>query len=492
MAISNGKFKGSIDGKSIWDYNVSYKGICEKGMSIEELENELYNRMINIYETLNINLDNKFSMDEFWEEIWDKGCCKSNISTKEHLWSDTNVAAKLESLATYILMPYEIISKKQEELINSDEVVWNYSRPKEFELSDDIVHQGNYRLSPKESIVSEDLNYRKPFKRDYTYYKDVVYKKLDDKLRNKIKNDLISRYGHFDGAYEYTPYELMSFEKWQKLKDNEDKKIELLKDADDNLKILNNQLSSIKCGNVLIYNTNADENLNIKVDRYEEEKRIIKLSKQLQRFGLNNDKVKELEDKTYHKIDKKVNVNLNHITNNISDIKDYMIQVKLAYNNRVKINPDKCPNVKHAVELVDYTNVNHVKALLMLPDTDTIDPFDYLSPLAYDMTQMIRKLCNDGVLSERDMYIIEGYKYGVSQEQLAEELEVTKQNISLLINRISRNITQGFKDDEEDLLYLNDLYGTYKQCSKCNKIKLIQRFDRNGKKGYRSNCKRCN
>ena len=105
---------------------------------------------------------------------------------------------------------------------------------------------------------------------------------------------------------------------------------------------------------------------------------------------------------------------------------------------------------------------------------------------------MVKKLHEQGILSDRDIYIIEGMRFNISQEQLADELGVTQQNINMLINRIVRNVTQGFKDDEEDLLYLNVLKGEYKKCSKCGDIKLITKFDKNGKKGYRSNCKQCN
>ena len=59
-----------------------------------------------------------------------------------------------------------------------------------------------------------------------------------------------------------------------------------------------------------------------------------------------------------------------------------------------------------------------------MPENDSIDPFDYLSPLTYDVTQMVKKLHKQGILSDRDVYIIEGMRFNVSQEQLAKELEV--------------------------------------------------------------------
>ena len=498
MAISNGKFKSAIGGKYIWDYITTYRGDCDKSMTIEELQNELHKREYELWKVLNMNDKTNWSNDEFWEEIWDKACCKANINTESPLWSETNVASKLESLGSYLLAPYEIMLKKIDEE-NGEKVIWNHSRAKELELDDkvfnynDVANDKNYRLAPKESIKSEDLNHRKMYSRDYDYYVNTYYPKIDKALRKKIEKDLKNRYGYCDGKLEYTPYELKDYDTWSKIKEKEKIKSELLNDAQDNLDILLNQMKKMKEGEQLLFNENADFRGNIKVHKYEEEDRIIKLSKQLERFGLNNDKIKEIENSTYKDIDRRVNVNLNHLTSNIGDVKDYMIRAKLAYTNRVFINPPKCPNVKHALDLVDYTNVNHIKALLYMPENNSIDPFDYLSPLTYDVTQMVKKLHKQGILSDRDIYIIEGMRFNISQEQLADELGVTQPTISSAINRIVKNVTQGFIDDEEDLLYLNVLKGEYKKCSKCGEVKLINKFNKNSRRkdGLETFCKVC-
>ena len=498
MAINNGKFKSAIGGKYIWDYITTYRGDCDKSMTIKELQNELHKREDELWKVLNMNDKTNWSNDEFWEEIWDKACCKANINAESPLWSETNVASKLESLGSYLLAPYEIILKKIDEG-KGEKVIWNHSRPKELELDDkvfnynDVANDKNYRLAPKESIKGEDLNHRKMYSRDYDYYVNKYYPKIDKALRKKIEKDLKNRYGYCDGKLEYTPYELKDYDTWSKIKEKEKIKSELLNDAQDNLDVLLDQMKKMKEGEQLLFNENADFRGNIKVHKYEEEDRIIKLSKQLERFGLNNDKIKEIENSTYKDIDRRVNINLNHLTSNIGDVKDYMIRAKLAYTNRVFINPPKCPNVKHALDLVDYTNVNHIKALLYMPENNSIDPFDYLSPLTYDVTQMVKKLHKQGILSDRDIYIIEGMRFNISQEQLADELGVTQPTINSAINRIVKNVTQGFIDDEEDLLYLNVLKGEYKKCSKCGEVKLINKFNKNSRRkdGLETFCKVC-
>lgn len=508
MAISNGKFNGNIGGKSIMDYIV-FGDYDNEDPTIEELEVEIEKRKKTICKLLNIN-EHGLSNDEFLQEIWDTGCCKSNINTKDILWSDTNVASRFESIGTYLLVPYMKIER-----INFKK---NYSRPKkETTIEDknisteDNVNDKNYRLAPPEMIhrktdkknrYCSDFELRKIYSKDYNYYKDVLYPKIDKKLKHKIHKDLVSRYGHCDDKYEYTSYELKDYDTWNKIKQKEVNKIKFLEDAENNLDILKNQLESMKDGNVLLFNTYEKEGVRyfykakgedgiITIPKREEVNRMIKLSKQLKMMGLDNSKMLELESKSYVNIDRTTNVNLNHITNNIKDINDYMIQVKLAHNNRVCINPDKCSPNKCVMDLIDYTNPKHIEALLYMPKKEHLEHDNDMSILSYDLHKMIDKLHNDRVLNTRDLYIIEGIGFNISQEQLAEELEVTQQNISSQINRIIRSITQGFKDEEEDLLYLNDLYGTYKKCSKCNNIKLIQRFNSNGKGGYRSECKEC-
>ena len=58
--------------------------------------------------------------------------------------------------------------------------------------------------------------------------------------------------------------------------------------------------------------------------------------------NVTDDDIKEIEDKfLYQKRNRSYGVGLKHITNNISDVKDYMLSCKLAYTNRVCISPNK-------------------------------------------------------------------------------------------------------------------------------------------------------
>ena len=79
MAYTNNKFRGIIDGKTIWDYynKLDYK--------IEKLNK----RIDNVSNVLNLN-EYGLSDDLFWQEVWDMGICKTGLNTTDDLWSDTN------------------------------------------------------------------------------------------------------------------------------------------------------------------------------------------------------------------------------------------------------------------------------------------------------------------------------------------------------------------------------------------------------------------
>ena len=92
MAYTNNRFRGYIDGKTIYDYSgkLDYK--------IEKLDK----RKEEVSKILNLN-EYGNSEDDFWQEVWDMGVCKSGLNTTDDLWSNTNVAKCLEGMGTYLL-----------------------------------------------------------------------------------------------------------------------------------------------------------------------------------------------------------------------------------------------------------------------------------------------------------------------------------------------------------------------------------------------------
>jgi hypothetical protein len=433
--LANVRFKGEIDGKNLYDYK--YK--------IDWNEKDFNKRKLLLNDILNLN-EYGMSNDLFWQDIWDCGICKVNIGVNDTRWEETDVAIFLESMGSYLLYGYEKKEKKGNKEIELNEG-WTYN---------DVVTDKNYRLAPPIKIQQSDYKVRDLFNGSYEDYVNKVSK---------------------------TRYEIKSRDSWERIKHNEEEKIKLLTEAKHNLNILKRQMEKMKKEGSLQYNKNEVikvSNMNVQ----------LRLSKQLERYGLSNENVLDIESKIYKLRDRGTNVALYHLTNNLKDMKDYMISCKLAYTNIVKINPPKCPTNYNILEKIDYLDSTHIKAMLLLEEVK-LDPSKDLAIIAYDINKKIKDMYSMGELSDRDIYIIEGIRYNVPYGTLAKELGVTADAISKIINRICDNIVKSFYNDHMDLYFLNNSKGTYKKCSKCGEIKLISQFNKNGKKGLMPMCKKC-
>jgi hypothetical protein len=216
----------------------------------------------------------------------------------------------------------------------------------------------------------------------------------------------------------------------------------------------------------------------------------LRLSEQLRKYGLDNSDVLEVEDKIYRDNSRTTNVMLWHITSNLKDMKDYMISCKLAYTNRVKIKPPKCPVVRNVLDYIDYFNEDHIRAILPLGEME-LDPANDLAVISNDINKKIKDLYEKGELSDRDMYVIDGFKHNVSIKQMANELNRATNAVHTNIERVCRKIVKSFYRDYIDNYFLNVSKGRYKCCNRCGEVKLVSQFNRNGKKGLMPMCSKC-
>lgn len=204
MAIARPTFKGAYDGKNIWTYKnkINYK--------IEDLGK----RKELLYKILNIEKvgDYEFTNDLFWKEVWNNGVCKAELNKTDFLWSETNVAATLESMGTYLLsldseenkINYKIYKKekdfkdallKEKNAINKYGDNLSLDEKRDFKI---LIPNGNYKLDPKPTIKKSDLTKYPLLKhyQDYLNYLKSVMK--DDNLKKELietlKNKGITRY----------------------------------------------------------------------------------------------------------------------------------------------------------------------------------------------------------------------------------------------------------------------------------------------------------
>lgn len=426
MAISNGRFTGEIEGKTINDYSNKLDYSIDNMQKRKQIINET------------LNLDDIGSREEFWIDIWDMATCKTDLNKSDTLWTDTNIANLLESMGTYLIAQEEADANREKK---------RFSRPKKEtsingELSsEDYVlakNDKNYRLAPPDEVKECDFKIREVYSKDYSYYKDVLYVKYIDKLKNKIIADTINRYGYHDGTFdEFSCGILMDEDKWNNLKRLEIEKVRLLNEAKHNLDILKNQNKQIQDGSLYFHPFKSEEKQEfVDVYKYDFINRITPCHKQLEKSGYNNLEIKRIEEECLYKTrTRSYGVGLRHITENISDIKDYMLSCKLAHTNRIYIAPDKNSVNTDILDHVDYADKNHIEAILYMQGTEISYEND-MSIISYDITKAIKDLKRIGKLDDKDIYIIEGIRHRVTQENIAKELGINESTIWRRMNKI--------------------------------------------------------
>lgn len=389
MAIPKPTFKGVYDGKGIWDY----KGGLD--YSVEDLEEriKLVKELLNIVDEGDYN----FSDDLFWQEVWDTGVCKTDLNKTDFLWSETNVAKTLESVANYILA-MDTDENKVEYKIYKDEKKFNDALGKEkraieihgedLSLSEKeqfkiLIPNGNYKLAPKTSIKKKDFE-RFPQLKCYQEYHEY----LSSLLKNKEKKQ-----------------ELM-----EKMKEKG-------------------------------------------LEKYEKESSMYAF-----------------------------------LVNTSGEVKKDMIKMKELLELPIKWKQPLKDSGYKSFEELDMLDKEQVLELLRVHrDMEVVDFQDDLNCILFDLSQLIKK-CD---LTELQREVLRLYSNGLSQIQIGYALNIKHSVVNQHLNAVVRKITNKYEEQLEDWYYLNVCRGTYKTCSKCGEVKLVSRFDKNGKRGYMTMCKEC-
>lgn len=173
------------------------------------------------------------------------------------------------------------------------------------------------------------------------------------------------------------------------------------------------------------------------------------------------------------------------IINQLPKIQDDMLQVKIQKEKNIVWKAplkDSGNNIMDC-DLIDLFDPVHVKALLQVPYNENL-----IDEIALSKQDILNKI----ELTDTQKIILSSWEKGVAQNEIAKQLGIAQKNVNLHIDRIVNKFIDKYTEIYEDEYYYVYLVkGEYKKCSKCGKIKLIQRFDRNGKKGYKSMCKTC-
>jgi hypothetical protein len=114
----------------------------------------------------------------------------------------------------------------------------------------------------------------------------------------------------------------------------------------------------------------------------------------------------------------------------------------------------------------DFTNVNHVRALLLYHNNNTQTD---VGCLVFDLNNLIDKL----ELSEKESIALTKYRDGWTLPMIAQLLYFKKPySVEALLKQVSKKVVKKYLEMCEDRHYLYVEKGVYKKCTKCGEIKL--------------------
>lgn len=171
----------------------------------------------------------------------------------------------------------------------------------------------------------------------------------------------------------------------------------------------------------------------------------------------------------------------------LPEIKKDMLEVKKQLQMPIIWKAPLKDNGKADYDMLDMFDKNVVKELLRVHKQ--VDLQDDLSCILVDLENLINKI----EFTERQQEVLELWSNGIDEVPIAKELNVKQQVIHKILNSIVDRIVKQYEEDYEDWYYLNIRKGTYKKCSRCNEVKLINQFNKEpkGKDGYKTYCKKC-
>lgn len=169
----------------------------------------------------------------------------------------------------------------------------------------------------------------------------------------------------------------------------------------------------------------------------------------------------------------------------LSELKKDMIIAKKELERPIiwksPLKPTGCPDYNE----LDMFDKNVVKALLQVHKQ--VDLQDDLSCILVDLDNLI----NEIKFTKRQYEVLELWRNGLTIENISKELHVKENTVSITLDRAIDSIVKQYEKEYEEWYYLNIRKGTYKQCRRCREVKLISQFNKNGKKGFMSMCKKC-
>ena len=136
-------------------------------------------------------------------------------------------------------------------------------------------------------------------------------------------------------------------------------------------------------------------------------------------------------------------------------------------------------------DLLDMFDKEVVKELLRVHKG--VDLQDDLSCILVDLENLINKI----EFTDKQRKVLELWSNGLATGEISKKLKLNPSTITKCLNGVVDLIVKQYEKEYEEWYYLNIRKGEYKRCNRCKNVKLVSQFDKNGKKGLRSCCKKC-
>ena len=136
-------------------------------------------------------------------------------------------------------------------------------------------------------------------------------------------------------------------------------------------------------------------------------------------------------------------------------------------------------------DLLDMFDKEVVKELLRVHKG--VDLQDDLSCILVDLENLINKI----EFTDKQRKVLELWSNGLATGEISKKLNVKPNTIVSCLNSVVDLIVKQYEKEYEEWYYLNIRKGEYKKCSKCGEVKLVSQFDKKGKQGLQSRCKKC-
>lgn len=136
-------------------------------------------------------------------------------------------------------------------------------------------------------------------------------------------------------------------------------------------------------------------------------------------------------------------------------------------------------------DLLDMFDKEVVKELLRVHKG--VDLQDDLSCILVDLENLINKI----EFTDKQRKVLELWSNGLATGEISKKLNVKPNTIVGCLNSVVDLIIKQYEKEYEEWYYLNIRKGEYKRCNRCGNIELVSQFNKNGKKGLKPMCKKC-